>query len=189
MPSCIWRSSRKMPKCLLHGGDHARRGCRRRPRWPPRARGRSTRSLHGGQGLAGGGVGRRLRVAAADEELDDRLAGAAAEDDRLEQRVAAQAVGAVHAHAGALAGGVEPGQLGAPSHVGVDAAHGVVLAGHDRHRLGDRVDALEVDGEVADAGQPLGDLLPRPGGAGRGRRSPCRRCRAPRGSRSGWSAR
>ena len=64
----------------------------------------------------------------------------------------------MHADAGALAGGVEARHHGTPVHVGVDAAHRVVLAGRDRDRLFDRVDALEVDGEVADAGERLHDL-------------------------------
>ncbi len=63
------------------------------------------------------------------------------------------------AHAGALAGGVEAGKAGAPVDVGVDAAHRVVLHGTDRDGLLDGIDALEVDGDVADAGQALQDLL------------------------------
>ena len=86
-------------------------------------------------------------------------AGAAAEHDGLQQGVAAQAVGAVDAHAGALAGGVEAGHRRGAVEVGVDAAHGVVLARHHRDGLLDGVDAFEVDGQVADAGQPLQDLL------------------------------
>ena len=56
----------------------------------------------------------------------------AAEDQRIEQGISAQPVGAVYAHAGTLAGGVEIVDRGAAADVGVDAAHGVVLAGLDQ---------------------------------------------------------
>ena len=57
-----------------------------------------------------------------------RPAGAPAEGDRLHERVAAQAVGAVDGDAGALAGGVEALERGLAVEVGVDAAHVVVGA-------------------------------------------------------------
>ena len=58
--------------------------------------------LLGGE-LALGGVGHRHAGGA----LGGVLAGAAAEDQRVEQRVGAEAVAAVDGHAGDLAGGVE----------------------------------------------------------------------------------
>ncbi len=115
--------------------------------------------LHGGDGGAAGGGGVAPAGRCALEVGHDGHAGAAPEDDGLEQRVAAEPVGAVDAHAGALAGGVEPGQPGASVDVRVDAAHGVVLHRLDRDGLLDGVDAFEVDGDVADARQALQDLL------------------------------
>ena len=63
--------------------------------------------------------------------------------------------------------------------VGRDAAHRVVGGRLDRHRLGDRLDALVDPGEVGDVGQLLLDHLARRGGGRRGRRSPCRRSPGP----------
>ena len=88
-----------------------------------------------------------------------RRAGAAAERDRLHQRVAAEPVRAVHGHAGGLAGGPEAGQDRLAPDVHVDAAHVVVGARADRDRLVDRVDAGVVERELARAGQPRLDLL------------------------------
>ena len=56
------------------------------------------------------------------------LAGAAAEDQRVEQRVRAEAVAAVDRDAGDLAGGVEAGDRRLAVDVGLDAAHDVVHA-------------------------------------------------------------
>ena len=85
--------------------------------------------------------------------------GAAAEGDRLHQRVAAEPVRAVDGDARALAGGVEAGQLGRAVVVGRDAAHVVVGAGPHGDRVVDRVDAGEGHRELARARQPLDDPL------------------------------
>ena len=93
-------------------------------------------------------------------------AGAPAEHHEVEQGVRAEAVGAVHRYAGALAGGVEPRDdllIGTDHHtpvrVGRDAAHRVVGGRLDRHRLLRRLD-LQVDaGELGDVGQLLLDDL------------------------------
>ncbi len=81
----------------------------------------------------------------------------AAEDQRVEQGISAQPVGAMHAHAGTLAGGVEIVDRRAAADVRVDAAHGIVLAGLDRYRFLDRIEPGEVDADLANAGQPLED--------------------------------
>ena len=86
-------------------------------------------------------------------------AGAAAEDQGVQQRVGAQAVAAVHRHAGALAGGVEAGHLGLAVHVGLDAAHHVVVAGLDVDGLLGDVRAREVAAHVHDLAQRLVDAL------------------------------
>ena len=87
------------------------------------------------------------------------MAGAAAEGDRLHQRVPAEAVGAVHRDARGLAGGVEPFDLGEAPVVGLDAAHVVVGAGPDRDRCVDRVDTRVGHRELARARQLREDLL------------------------------
>jgi hypothetical protein len=72
------------------------------------------------------------------------FARAAAEDQRVEQRVGAEAVAAVHRHAGDLAGRVQALDRRAPVDVGLDAAHDVVLAGADHDRFARDVHAGEV---------------------------------------------
>src|SRR3954452_19207363 len=89
------------------------------------------------------------------------LAGPGAEDERVEQRVRAEAVAAVDRHARDLAGGVEAGDRGAPVDVGLDAAHDVVLAGADLDRLAGDVDAREVLADVDDLAQGLERALAR----------------------------
>ncbi|CDK40183.1 hypothetical protein BN903_93 [Halorubrum sp. AJ67] len=86
-------------------------------------------------------------------------AGALPEDDELRQRVAAEAVRAVDRRTGALAGRVQPVDDGLAVLVRLDAAHRVVLAGLDRHRLREPVRALEVLREVEDVLQPVEDAL------------------------------
>ena len=88
-------------------------------------------------------------------------ARAAAEHERVEQRVRAQPVAAVHGHAGALARRVEAGDLGLAVHVGLDAAHDVVVTGLDVDRLARDVDAGEVAPDVDDLAQRLVDALAR----------------------------
>ena len=109
--------------------------------------------------------GRRLCGRAGLDELGRGLGGGAAEDDEVDQRVAAQPVGAVHRGAGGLADGRQArhhhvrivadraDHLGAP--VGRDAAHVVVAGRHDRDRLLGDVDAGEDPGGLRDAGQAL----------------------------------
>src|SRR6185295_9204146 len=82
-------------------------------------------------------------------------AGAAAEDQRVEQRVGAEAVAAVDRDAGGLAGGVEAGDVGAAVDVGLDAAHRVVVAGLDVDRFAGDVDAGEVAADQDDLAQRL----------------------------------
>ena len=92
------------------------------------------------------------------------LAGAAAEDQRVEQRVGAEPVAAVDGDAGALAGGVEARDLGRAVDVGLDAAHRVVVAGLDVDRLAGDVDAGEVAADEHDLAQRLVDALLRDDG-------------------------
>ena len=89
------------------------------------------------------------------------LAGAAPEDERVEQRVRAEPVAAVHRDAGALAGGVEAGDRRLAVDVGLHAAHHVVVAGLDVDRLAGDVDAGEVAADVHDLAQRLVDALAR----------------------------
>ena len=106
---------------------------------------------------AGGGTGRHLGGA------EVRAGGVSArpgpEDDEFRQGVAAQPVRAVDGRTRTLAGGVQPAHAGFAVLVGLDAAHVVVLAGLDRHRLLDGVDALEVLREVDDVLEAVVDAL------------------------------
>ena len=88
-------------------------------------------------------------------------AGAAAEHERVEQRVRAQAVAAVDRDAGALARRVQARDLGLAVDVGLHAAHDVVVAGLDVDRLLRDVDAGEVAADVDDLAQRLVDALAR----------------------------
>ena len=85
------------------------------------------------------------------------MPGPGTEDEQLGQGVGAQAVGAVDADAGDLAGGVQPVQWSGAVDVGVDAAHHVVHHRPDRDQLADRVDVLVVQAELPDDGEPGGD--------------------------------
>jgi hypothetical protein len=108
---------------------------------------------------------RLRRKIAADDEVPRR----APEHDEVEQRVRAQAVGAVHRHARALADREEPfdGRVGVAvpgrHHLAVDvrrdAAHHVVDRRHDGDRLLDRVHVRELDRDLADRRQALVDHL------------------------------
>ena len=89
------------------------------------------------------------------------LARAAAEDQRVEQRVGAEAVAAVDGDAGDLAGRVEARDRRLAPHVGLDAAHDVVAAGLDVDRLARDVDAREVAPDVDDLAQRLERALAR----------------------------
>jgi hypothetical protein len=83
------------------------------------------------------------------------LAGAAPEDQRVEQRVGAEPVAAVDGDAGDLSGGVEAGDRGTALDVGLHAAHRVVVAGLDVDRLAGDVDAGEVAAHEDDLAQRL----------------------------------
>ncbi len=89
------------------------------------------------------------------------FAGAAAEDQRVEQRVGAEAVAAVDRDAGDLARGVEALDRRAAVDVGLHAAHDVVLAGADHDRFAGDVHAGEVAAEVDDLAQRLERALAR----------------------------
>ena len=108
-------------------------------------------------GAALGGLGHRHVLARAARVL----AGAAAEDQRVQQRVGAEAVAAVDRDAGDLAGGVEARDRRLAVDVGLDAAHDVVLAGADHDRLARDVDAGEVLADVDDLAQRLEHALAR----------------------------
>ena len=77
-------------------------------------------------------------------------AGARAEHEQFGERVPAEAVAAVEAHTRTLAGRVEAVDARLAVLVDLDAAHRVVLAGLDRHRFLEAVDAFEVAREVED---------------------------------------
>ena len=103
--------------------------------------------------LAGAHIARRLDVV-------DRVARRPrAEDDRLEERVAAQAVGTVDGDARAFTGSVDARDARSTELVGLDAAHRVVHAGQDRDRGVDRVLAGRVERELANLRQALEDLF------------------------------
>ena len=87
------------------------------------------------------------------------LAAAAAEDQRVEQRVGAEPVAAVDRDACHLAGRVEAGHVGPAPDVGLDAAHRVVVAGLDVDRLTGDVDAGEVAADEDDLAERLVDPL------------------------------
>ena len=109
-----------------------------------------------------------------------RPPGPGAEHQALRQRVRAQPVGAVDAHAGALARGVEARQRRRAVDVGVDPAHHVVHHRPHRDRARDRIDALVLQAQLAHERQLRVDRASRRGGAGRGGR---RRRTARRSSR------
>ena len=89
------------------------------------------------------------------------LARAPAEDQRVEQRVGAEAVAAVDRDAGHLAGRIEAGDRRRAVDVGLDAAHEVVLAWLDDDRLARDVGAREVAADVDDLAQCLERALAR----------------------------
>ena len=88
-------------------------------------------------------------------------AGAAPEDQRVEQGVGAEAVAAVNRDTGALAGGVEAGDRRGAVDVGLDAAHRVVVARLDVDRFLGDVNAGEVAANQDDLAQRLVDPLAR----------------------------
>jgi hypothetical protein len=102
-----------------------------------------------------------VRLRDAERDLGGMDTRAAAEDERVEQRVRAQAVTPVDRDACHFAGGVEAVHVGVAVHVGLDAAHDVVIAGLDVDRLARDVDAGEVAADVDDLAQRLVDALAR----------------------------
>ena len=93
-------------------------------------------------------------------EVGDELADDHAGDDGLGDRVAAQAVEAVHVPAGGLAGGEQALQRRALAGVvGAHAAHRVVLRRAHRDPVLDRVDAEEVVADLVDLAQVVLDVL------------------------------
>src|SRR3954454_3389491 len=101
------------------------------------------------------GPGLRLGHRHARRALRGVLAGAAAEDQRVQQRVGPEAVAAVDRDAGDVARGVEALDGRRAVDVGLDAAHDVVLARADEDRLARDVDAGEVLADVDDLAQRL----------------------------------
>lgn len=84
-----------------------------------------------------------------------RLARHPAKHQQFGQRIGAQAVGAMDAHAGAFTHRVQARQRGGGMAVGGDAAHGVVHGGqHGDGRLG-RVNAQVLDGQFINLRQAL----------------------------------
>src|SRR3990167_6839142 len=122
-----------------------------------------------GQGLVGGVGRQRFVVLVLVVGFDDVVAGRAAEHQQVEQRVGAQAVGAVHADAGAFAHGVQAvddllravavGGDDLAVDVGRDAAHLVVDGGHDRDRFARDVHVGEVHADLVHRRQALVDGL------------------------------
>src|SRR3954447_4444824 len=113
---------------------------------------------HPADAALGDACGRRREHAAGAVATDVLRGGRTrppAEHDRLQQRVAAQPVGAVHRHAGALTGRIQPGHEGVPPDVGVDATDVLVRSWPNRNRLLDRIDARVVHGQLAGAVQAL----------------------------------
>src|SRR6266699_2825586 len=108
----------------------------------------------------GFGFGWKGHVIVLCDELCHVLACTPSKDDQVNQRIGAQAVGAMHRDAGYFASSVEAWQrrpLRVNHHAGIkiggNAAHGIMRGRLDGHRLGDRLDAKIVTSEVGDIGQ------------------------------------
>ena len=105
----------------------------------------------------------RLRV----DVLEHLLARGLAEHQQVEQRVGAEAVGAVHRYAGAFAGGEQArddrllaralGRHHLPHVIRRDAAHLIMHRRRHRDRIADRVGVGELDRDLADPRQPMLD--------------------------------
>jgi hypothetical protein len=98
---------------------------------------------------------------------DDEIARRTAEYQQVQQRIGAEAVGAMHRHAGALADGVQtvdhrlvvavPRRDHLTVNVGRNAAHLVVDRRHHRNRFLGAVDVGELERDFVDRRQPLQD--------------------------------
>ena len=104
--------------------------------------------------------------------------GAEAAEDATDQRVRAQPVGAVVLVL-ALAGGKDAGDVGHLVEVHPQAAHGVVHAGEDLHRLVARIDADELLVDLENAAELAVAASRDRCASGRGRPSAGRRCPRP----------
>jgi hypothetical protein len=129
-------------------------------------------AIDAGQRAVDGVLRQRLvRLDVVLQVVDRRLAGRLAEHQQVEQGIGAEAVGAMHRSAGALAGGVEAqhrlalvaalGDHDLAQVVGRNAAHLVVAGRHHRQRFLEAIDAGELDADLMDAGQSLHDGLGR----------------------------
>ena len=112
------------------------------------------------------GLGRRDRLELALHKArgdilclsGDFLRSSAGKDERFEQRIRCKAVVSVDAGMCALAAGIEPVHAGLRIGIDVNAAHEVMLAGIDRHRLFCEVIAL-LQQFIIDFREPRPDLL------------------------------
>ena len=147
-PSSSISPVRNTRAVVLHGALHLERADRAVATSPLAWRSRSRRA----SAQSAASLGRRLvRCARARRSRRPRMRGGAAEHDQIEQRVGAQAVGAVHRHAGRLADRHQPGHdrvrdCRCRAHhfaavVGRNAAHVVVDGRQNRDRLLGDVDS------------------------------------------------
>src|SRR5204862_6360217 len=79
-----------------------------------------------------GSPGGSWDVGARSRALEDAFGGAMGANERLEERIAGEAVGAMQAGAGNFADGIEAGNVGFAVHVGQHAAALVMSGGDDR---------------------------------------------------------
>src|SRR5690606_33689264 len=109
---------------------------------------------------------RLMSVLALGVRLNDVIASRTAKHNKVQQRVRAQAVGAVHRRRGAFADGVQAVHRSGFAvgyaddltiDVGGDATHLVVYGRHNRDRVLDGIDVGELDGDFADGRQALLD--------------------------------
>ena len=117
----------------------------------------SSSSIASTSGFVAASGQRRRRL--SDSVRRGRLAGASSEGDGLQQRVAAEPVGAVDADAGALAAGEEAFDGRCAVGVRLHAAHGVVHAGPHGHGSGHEIGVGEIERELADLEEALVDHL------------------------------
>ena len=116
----------------------------------------ASRPLDFGLLTVGGGVV-HVPVLPGPDDIGGVLAGPPSEYQRIEERVRAQPVAAMYAHAGDLARGVQARDHSLAVHIGLDSTHLVVHSRADGHRLLEQVDVREVAGYVQNLGQTLAD--------------------------------